>query len=66
MVSGKLETVCHKPREVSRHTNFYIFFFYINMIHKNINQIKKTFNSAPTTTFFVVGGKTKSKISYYN
>ena len=24
MVSGKLETVSHTPREVSRHTHFYI------------------------------------------
>ena len=24
MVSGKLETVCHIPREISRHTYFYI------------------------------------------
>ena len=24
MVSGKVETVVHIPREVSRHTNFYI------------------------------------------
>ena len=46
---------------------FSFFFFSILIWYtKTLIKSKKTFNSAPTTIFYVVGGKIKSKISYYN